>query len=128
MNDNGWLQIHAGSEYEANWERYFSQAEEERVTALAEELVPTIELLESAQLWRAASAEKRIWLVLVLHKKASRILRGVSADSGGRPYVETVLPWENYAASADQEQKEFILDRMDTVFRELLKKKDTVPD
>lgn len=73
--DQHWLKLHAGSEYDKEWERYFSLREEARVTKLAEAIAAEAELLESALKWRSATGGQRLLMVLVLHKERSRLIR-----------------------------------------------------
>lgn len=116
-----WLKLGAGSEYNKYWERYFSIAEEERVTALAEGLVPEAQRLESAMKWCAAPGGSELWIVLVLHPRRSRLLRAPGRMDAGQPYVETVLPWDSAAGLPDDTQQRVIIDRLRDVFDELMR-------
>src|SRR3989442_14901635 len=53
--DQHWLKLHAGSEYDKEWKRYFSMREEERVSELAEATAAEAELLDSALKWRSVT-------------------------------------------------------------------------
>jgi hypothetical protein len=125
MKDD-WLKLDAGSEYDAQWQRFFSIDEEERVTKIAEDLASEAQSLPSAQSWRAASDIKSAWIVLVLVKGANRMLRGLNLDNQGRRYAETCLTWDKHQEKSDAELRSVILDRVDQVFRALLAK-DHVP-
>ncbi|MDX6291327.1 MAG: hypothetical protein QOH50_402 [Kribbellaceae bacterium] len=122
MATEQWLKMDAGSEYNPHWERYFSCHEEDRVTELAEELVPMAQELDSAIAWRDSSNERNAWIVLVLHKRVNKTVRVVQKDASGRPYIETVLPWSKYIDKTAAEQRDIILERVDLVFKALLEK------
>ncbi|WP_406053130.1 hypothetical protein [Kribbella sp. NBC_00889] len=117
-----WLKLGAGSEYNKYWERYFSIAEEERVTALAEGLVPEAQRLESAMKWYAAPGGGELWIVLVLHPRKGRLLRAPGRMDAGQPHVETVLPWDSAAGLPVDEQQRVIIDRLRDVFDELMRR------
>lgn len=116
-----WLKLDAGSEYDKYWKRYFSLREEERVTALAERLVPEVQRLASAVKWHAVAGGE-LWIVLVLHPRKTRLIRGPGRTDAGRPYVETVLPWESAASLPVDAQQRVIIDRLREVFDELMRR------
>ncbi|MER7243230.1 hypothetical protein [Kribbella sp. NPDC000426] len=117
--DQEWLKLDAGSEYDARWRRYFSLREEERVTKLAEDLVPQAQQLASATHWHSVSADRDLWIILVLHKTRDRLIRNPNRTDAGRPYVETVLPWSRYVDLPSDQQERVILERVDAVLVEL---------
>jgi hypothetical protein len=121
--DQHWLKLDAGSEYDREWQRYFSLREEERVTELAEATAAEAELLDSALKWRSATGGRRLWIVLVLHKERSRLIRAPGqTDDGSMQYVETVLPWTRFMDLALDQQQLIIVERIDQVLDELARR------
>ena len=121
--DQHWLKLSAGSEYGYNWERYFSLREEERVTELAEATAAEAELLDSALRWRSATGGLRLWIILVLHKERSRLIRARGqTDDGSMQYVETVLPWTRFIDLALDQQERIIVERVDQVLNEMARR------
>ena len=121
MTDS-WLKIDAGSEYDPQWQRLFSLDEEERVTKIAEGLAMDAQALPSAQSWRESSQIKSAWIVLVLTKSRSTMLRGIAVDKNGRRYVETCVNWDDHQGKTDVNLRPVILDRVDRVFQALLRR------
>jgi hypothetical protein len=121
--DQHWLKLHAGSEYDKEWKRYFSPREEERVTELAEATAAEAELLDSALKWRAATGGQRLFIVLVLHNERSRLIRAPGqTDDGSMQYVETVLPWTRFIDLAPDQQQRIIVERVDQVLDEMARR------
>jgi hypothetical protein len=118
--DQHWLKLHAGSEYDKEWKRYFSMREEERVSELAEATAAEAELLDSALKWRSVTGGQRLWIVLVLHKERSRLIRAPGqTDDGSMQYVETVLPWTQFMDLTVDQQQRIIVERVDQVLDEM---------
>ena len=121
--DQHWLKLHAGSEYDKDWKRYFSLREDERVTELAEATAAEAELLDSALKWRSVTGGQRLWIVLVLHKERSRLIRAPGqTDDGSMQYVETVLPWTRFIDLARDQQQPIIVGRADQVLDEMARR------
>ncbi|MFC5266849.1 hypothetical protein ACFPJ1_32435 [Kribbella qitaiheensis] len=121
-SDQHWLKLDAGSEYDRQWKRYFSMREEDRVTELAEATAAEAELLDSALNWRSATGGQRLWIVLVLHKERSRLIRAPGQTVSGMPYVETVLPWTRFMDLAPDQQQRIIVERVDQVLDEMARR------
>jgi hypothetical protein len=118
--DQHWLKLHAGSEYDKEWKRYFSMREEERVSELAEATAAEAELLDSALKWRSVTGGQRLWIVLVLHKERSRLIRAPGqTNDGSMQYVETVLPWTQFMDLTVDQQQRIIVERVDQVLDEM---------
>ena len=121
--DQHWLRLHAGSEYDREWKRYFSLRWEERVTKLAEAITADAELLELALKWRLATGGQRLFMVLVLHKRRSRLIRAPGqTDDGSMQYVETVLPLTRFIDLTPNQQQQIVVDRIDQVLDELARR------
>jgi hypothetical protein len=120
--DDHWLKLDAGSEYDKEWNRYFSMREVQRVSELAAAAAAEAELLDSALKWRAATGDQKLWIVLVLHTKRDRLIRAPGQTASGMPYVETVLPWARFTDLAQDQQRQIIIKRVDHVFDEMARR------